>query len=63
MCEFNLGRRNGDAHDFTLCFCVLTDCSEEKQKLGKLSRGEILFSVPMSSLEAEGNFGSSFNVF
>lgn len=49
-------------YNFILCFHVLTDCSEEKEKLGKLSRSENLFSVHVLSLEAEGNF-SSFNVF
>lgn len=48
---------------FILYFCILTDCSEEKQKLGKLTRSEILFSVHMLSLEAERNFCSSSNVF
>lgn len=45
-----------------LCFRILTDCSEEKKKLGKLTRSENLFSIYVLSLEAEGNF-SSFNVF
>lgn len=48
--------------DVILCFHILTDCSEEKEKLGKGSRSENLFSVHALSLEAEGNF-ISFIVF
>lgn len=44
-------------------FGILRDCSEEKQKQGKLTRSEILFSVHVLSSETEGNFSSSFNLF
>ncbi|NXT07375.1 F149A protein, partial [Prunella fulvescens] len=40
----------------------IPDFSEEKEKLGKISRSENLFSVHVLSLEAEGNF-SSFSVY